>query len=196
MARGVNFEHESGLPGPGVANPMDAPASDHGGVARSQHSVLASTAEPDRAGQDLEALVLAQVEMPGNEAAGFEADLSSQRPPLGIGCGLEKGQVLAGQRILDAAVCCRQLSALLGGGTGALEATDHCAAEALQRAAGDERKVGPVPQSRRSGHEATGATGRLSGALGVSSPAMRKTIAPTIAGTPMALWTSKLTPLM
>jgi hypothetical protein len=92
----VNFEHESGLAGPGVGDSMDMPTGDHGGVARSQHSVLAATAEPDRAGQHLEALVLTDVEMPGNEAAGFEADLSSQRCALGVGCGLEKRQVLAG----------------------------------------------------------------------------------------------------
>ena len=76
VACGVNFEHESGLAWAGVGDSMDMPTADHGGVARSEHSVLAATAEPDRAGQHLEALVLTDVEMPGNEAAGFEADLT------------------------------------------------------------------------------------------------------------------------
>ena len=62
--------------------------------------------EPDRAGQHLEAFVLAQVEMPGNEATGIETDLTPQRPPLGIGCGLEEGQVLAVRR--DAPTACER----------------------------------------------------------------------------------------
>jgi hypothetical protein len=91
VARGVDLEHEFGLAGPGVGDSMDVPARDHESVARSQHSVLASSPEPDHAGQDLKTLVLTEMEMAGDEAAGFEAYLGSQRRAVGVTCGLEEG---------------------------------------------------------------------------------------------------------
>jgi hypothetical protein len=78
VTRGVNFEQEAGLTRTRVGDPVGAPSPDLQSVARSEHSVLASGSEPDRAGQDLEALVLTEMEMAGDEAAGFEANLGSQ----------------------------------------------------------------------------------------------------------------------
>jgi hypothetical protein len=55
-----------------------------------------------------------------------------------------------------------------------------------------------VMKVRTSGHvagQAIGPTRPLSGAFGVSKPAMRNTIAPTMAGTPIALWRTRLVPL-
>lgn len=78
MTRGVNFEQEAGLSRAGVVDPVGAPSADLQSVARSEHSVLASDSEPDRSGQDLEALVLTEMQMAGDEAAGFETDLGSQ----------------------------------------------------------------------------------------------------------------------
>lgn len=113
MARGVNVQHESRLSGAGVRDTVEAAAADHEVVAHPEHAVLASCSEPDRARQDLETLVLTDVEMARDEATGFEADLGSERLPIGVGCGLEEGQALTGQRILDRAVSCSHVSVLL-----------------------------------------------------------------------------------
>jgi hypothetical protein len=112
VTRRVNGEQESGLAGSGVRDPMKVSAADHGGVARPEHAVFAAGPEPDRTRHDLETLVLTDVEMPGDEAAGLEAYLGSERLTLGIDSGLEKGQELTGQRILDRAVSCAHVSVL------------------------------------------------------------------------------------
>ena len=68
---------------------MEASAADHGGVARPEYAYsFASGSEPDRARHDLETFVLTDVEMPGDEAARFEADLGSHGSPIGVGGGL------------------------------------------------------------------------------------------------------------
>ena len=92
---------------------MKASAADHGGVARPEDAVLAAGPEPDRARHDLKTLVLPDVEMPGDEAAGLEAYLGSERLAVGVGGGLEEGQALTGERILDRAVSCSHVSVLL-----------------------------------------------------------------------------------
>ena len=91
---------------------MQASAADNGGVARTEHAVLAAGPEPDRTRHDLETLILTDVEMPGDESAGLEAYLGSERLTLGVDGGLEKGQALTGQRILDRAVSCSHVSVL------------------------------------------------------------------------------------
>jgi hypothetical protein len=78
VARRLNVEQEPGLAGAGVRDPMEVSPADHGGVAWPEDAVLAAGSEANQARHDLETLVLTDVEMPGDEAARFEADLGSE----------------------------------------------------------------------------------------------------------------------